>query len=116
MFKSKEKETFPGGHRYKALIPTIMGLGAILYLYGDDLMMVRDIEFSQRSAWALVAAIGLVAMRDLAYMARVKILQWGNLIGGVHSVLYCFGNLHPPSRRPSSEGVPLPFSLCNVRG
>ena len=77
MFKSKEKETFPGGHRYKALSPTMMGLGAILYLYGDDLMMLRDIEFSQRSAWALVAAIGLVAMRDLAYMARVKILSMG---------------------------------------
>lgn len=77
MFKSKEKETFPGGHRYKALIPTMMGLGAILYLYGDDLVMVSDIEFSSRSAWALVAAIGLVAMRDLAYMVRIKILSMG---------------------------------------
>ena len=77
MFKSNEKDTFPGGNRYKALIPTIMGLGAILYLYGDDLVEIRDIEFSQRSALALAAAIGLVLIRDLAYMARVKILSMG---------------------------------------
>ena len=77
MFKSKEKDTLPGGTRYKALIPTIMGLGAILYLYGDDLVEIRDIEFSHRSAWALAAAIGLVVIRDLAYMARVKILSMG---------------------------------------
>jgi len=94
MFKSKEKDTVPGGTRYKALIPTIVGLGAILYLYGDDLMGIRDIEVSQRSVWALAAAIGLVVIRDLAYMARVKILSMGDPISSPSTIdTGCFRSL-----------------------
>ena len=62
---------------WKALIPTIVGIVAIVYLYGEDLRGIRDIEFSHRAVWALAGAIGLVVIRDLAYMARVKILSMG---------------------------------------
>jgi len=49
----------------------------IVYLYGEDLRGIRDIQFSSRSALALAGAIGLVVIRDMAYMARVKILSMG---------------------------------------
>jgi hypothetical protein len=62
---------------WKALIPTILGLGAIIYFYGEDLMGVSDLEFTSRSALALTGAIGLLVIRDIAYMARVKILSMG---------------------------------------
>ena len=97
MFKNNEQDTLPGGTRYKALIPTMLGLGATLYLYGDDLVEVREIEFSQRSVWALSAAIGLVVMRDIAYMARVKILSMGQFdwrISLIDCPLLRFANCH----------------------
>ena len=62
---------------WKALIPTIIGLCAIIYFYGEDLIGVRDLEFTSRSALALTGAIGLLVIRDIAYMARVKILSMG---------------------------------------
>ena len=76
---SPSKDTAPRGtiKSWKALIPTILGIGAIVYLYGEDLKGIRDIKFSSGSALALAGAIGLVVIRDMAYMARVKILSMG---------------------------------------
>ena len=62
---------------WKALIPTVLGLGAIIYFYGEDLLGASALEFTTRSALALTCAIGLLVIRDIAYMARVKILSMG---------------------------------------
>lgn len=65
--------------RWKALIPALIGLGVIYYFYKEDLMSLGmgEMEFSSRAVLALVGAVGLLVIRDLAYMTRVKILSMG---------------------------------------
>jgi len=65
--------------RWKALIPAVIGLGVIYYFYSEDLksLGVGDVEFSSRAALAFAGAVGLLVIRDLAYMTRVKILSMG---------------------------------------
>ena len=65
--------------RWKALIPAVIGLGVIYYFYSEDLKSfgVGDVKLSSRAALAFVGAVGLLVIRDLAYMARVKILSMG---------------------------------------
>jgi hypothetical protein len=65
--------------RWKAIIPAVIGLGVIYYFYKEDLksLGVGEVEFSSRAVLALAGAVGLLVIRDLAYMTRVKILSMG---------------------------------------
>jgi uncharacterized protein (TIRG00374 family) len=65
--------------RWKAIIPAVIGLGVICYFYGEDLKSfgVGEVVFSSRAVLALAGAVGLLVIRDLAYMTRVKILSMG---------------------------------------
>ena len=51
----------------------------IYYFYSEDLksLGVGDVKFSSRAMLAFAGAVGLLVIRDLAYMARVKILSMG---------------------------------------
>ena len=65
--------------RWKAVVPAVLGLGVIFYFYGEDIKDVGlgDVVYSSRAALALASAVGLLAIRDLAYMVRVKMLSLG---------------------------------------
>ena len=65
--------------RWKAFIPAVIGLGVIWCFYGEDLknLGVGEVVFSSRAVLALAGAVGLLVIRDLAYMTRVKILSMG---------------------------------------
>ncbi len=65
--------------RWKAFIPAVIGLGVIYYFYKEDLksLGVGEVAFSSRAVLALAGAVGLLVIRDLAYMTRVKILSMG---------------------------------------
>ena len=62
---------------WKALIPTIIGLVVVYYLYSEDLKGVGEIVFTSKAILALAGAVGLLVVRDIAYTARVKLLSMG---------------------------------------
>jgi hypothetical protein len=66
-------------NRWKAFIPALIGLGVIYYLCSEDIKGggLDEIVLSLRSVLALAGAVGLLVIRDLAYMTRVKILSMG---------------------------------------
>ena len=65
--------------RWKAFIPALIGLGVIYYLCSEEIKGggLGEIVLSLRSVLALAGAVGLLVIRDLAYMTRVKILSMG---------------------------------------
>ena len=66
--------------RWKAFIPAFIGLGVIYYLYREEVKEegIGEIVFSSKAVLALAGAVGLLVIRDLAYMTRVKILSMGD--------------------------------------
>jgi glycosyltransferase 2 family protein len=66
--------------RWKAVIPAFIGLGVIYYLCSEEIKSggLGEIVFSLRAVFALAVAVGLLVIRDLAYMTRVKILSMGD--------------------------------------
>jgi uncharacterized protein (TIRG00374 family) len=75
--------------RIKILLPTILGLGVICYLFWDDLASVGDMHWSWNSVIAILVAAVLVVIRELAYTLRIKTLSMGKLSWGssLNSVL-----------------------------
>ena len=74
-----------GFSRVKLIIPTILGLGVVFYMFRDDFLNIQELAFSSNAAIALLAASMLVFIRDLAYVVRIKILSMGEL-GWRHSI------------------------------
>ncbi len=68
-----------GLSRVKILLPTILSLGVIYYLFKDDFSQSEGIVFTGNLAIALVAALTMVFIRDAAYVVRLKILSLGKL-------------------------------------
>ena len=80
MPSAKNDEKLRGGlSRIKLLLPTILGLGMIYYLYKDELMSLEGLEWTAKTTWALLFALLMVVIRDAAYVVRIKILSLGEL-------------------------------------
>jgi uncharacterized membrane protein YbhN (UPF0104 family) len=65
--------------RLKLLIPTVLGLGVIYYLFSDDFYLLGEMDWTQKTTISMFAALFLVFIRDAAYVIRLKILAMGAL-------------------------------------
>lgn len=68
-----------GFSRIKLILPTVLGLGVVFYLFWEDFADIRELKWSSHATYALLAAALLVMVRDLAYVVRIKILSMGEL-------------------------------------
>jgi len=76
---SENKSLKSGLSRIKILIPSLLGIGVIFYLFSDDFMEIGDLNWSWKSSVAILAAVILVVIRELAYTIRIKTLAMGKL-------------------------------------
>lgn len=74
-----DKKLRGGLSRVKLILPTILGLGMIYYLYKDELIDFEGLEWTFKTTWALMLALLMVVIRDAAYVVRIKILSLGEL-------------------------------------
>ena len=74
---------------FKILVPTILGLGVIFYMFKDDFSELDKLVWSSNATFALIVAAALVMIRDLAYIIRIKVLSMGELSwrSSVNSIL-----------------------------
>ena len=63
----------------KLLLPTVLGLGVIFYLFKDDFAQAKGFTWTGTTTIALCAALLMVFIRDAAYILRLKILSSGEL-------------------------------------
>ena len=77
--ESENKSLRSGLSRMRILIPSLLGIGVIFYLFFDDFKEVGDLQWSWKSVVAILAAATLVIIRELAYTVRIKTLAMGKL-------------------------------------
>lgn len=63
----------------KLIVPTVLGLGVIFFMFREDFSNIGELKFSSHALLALLGAVSMVALRDLAYIVRIKILSMGEL-------------------------------------
>ena len=78
-----------GLSRVKLLLPTVLGLGVIFYLFKDDFAQAEGFNWTGTTTLALCLALTMVFIRDAAYVLRLKILSSGELSwrGAFNSVM-----------------------------
>lgn len=86
---NNESRLSNGFSRIKLIVPTVLGLSVVLYMFREDFTDIKDIKWSSHAVLALIAAAILVVIRDLAYVIRIKVLSMGELSwrGSVNSIL-----------------------------
>jgi uncharacterized protein (TIRG00374 family) len=77
--ESENKSLRSGLSRMRILIPSLLGIGVIFYLFFDDFKEVGDLQWSWKSVVAILVAATLVIIRELAYTVRIKTLAMGKL-------------------------------------
>ena len=76
---NNDKKLRGGLSRVKLILPTILGLGMIYYLYKDELVDLEGLEWTSKTTYAFMLALLMVVIRDAAYVVRIKILSLGEL-------------------------------------
>lgn len=87
--KSNEKKLKKGISRVKLLVPTLISIGVMYYLFKDDFANAEGFYWTRSTTIALFAALCMVLIRDAAYVVRLKILSTGGLTwkGAFNSVM-----------------------------
>ena len=87
--KSNEIKLQKGLSRAKLLIPTILSIGVMIYLFKDDFANAKGFTWTSSTTIALFAALCMVFIRDASYVIRLKILSTGTLSwrGAFNSVM-----------------------------
>ena len=65
--------------RVKLLLPTLLSLFVIYYLFKDDFAAAKGFNWTTKATLAILVALLMVFIRDAAYVMRIKILSIGEL-------------------------------------